>query len=106
MIEENIVNCTRCGAPLTDMKIKVSLYLDVDRLKETGIWEEIPNLSQYSAEILCPDCFDKWVNLQTQMNIPYKEDTQECSTNNCMENNQENEKNKENIKYNTSLILE
>lgn len=68
-----INNCTRCGKKFTDLRMQVTLELYTERLRDTGIWEEIPNLCQESVEYLCPECFDKWVDIQSQMDIPYQE---------------------------------
>lgn len=75
-LNEEITNCTRCGKPFTDFRLQVIMELHTDRLKDTGAWEEVPNLCQTSIEYLCKDCFNTWVDIQTQMNIPYSEDTE------------------------------
>ena len=44
-----------------------------ERLKETEVWEEIANLTQTSTEVLCPNCFDKFVDAMSSLNIPHEE---------------------------------
>ena len=63
-------HCSRCGTALTDLRIFVELNIGVDRLKETGVWESIPNLDQSTREVLCKDCFDEFAALLEQMNTP------------------------------------
>lgn len=61
-------HCSRCGTPLTDLRIFVALSIGVDRLKETGVWESIPNLDQMTREVLCKECFDEFAAVLEQMN--------------------------------------
>lgn len=61
--------CSRCGAELKDLKIHVSLNINVDRLKTTDVWEEIPNLDQVSKDVLCESCFDSFASILEKMNV-------------------------------------
>lgn len=71
MIKDEVFNkCTRCGKEFTDLKVSVELGLYVERLKDTGVWEEVPNMTQESREYLCPDCFNKLCDILAQMNLP------------------------------------
>ena len=71
MIKDEVFNkCTRCGKEFTDLKVSVELGLYVERLKDTGVWEEVPNMTQESREYLCPDCFNKLCDILSQMNLP------------------------------------
>lgn len=65
--------CTRCGKDFNDFKIDISFSIKVDRLKENSVWEYVPNLDQVSREILCDDCFKKFSDLMSQLNIKHKE---------------------------------
>lgn len=71
MIRDEVFNkCTRCGKEFTDLKVSVELGLFVERLRDTGVWEDVPNMSQESREFLCPDCFNKLCDILAQMNLP------------------------------------
>lgn len=54
-------NCTLCGKPLDDFKINVDLTVSAQRLTDAGVWEAISNTNINSREILCNECFDKFV---------------------------------------------
>lgn len=69
-----ISNCTRCGKEIDNLRINVILKIDVQRLKESSTWENIPNLNNTSREVLCEDCFDKFSTIMSQMNIPYQKE--------------------------------
>lgn len=64
--------CTRCGKELNDFKIDINFSIKVDRMKNDSIWEYIPNLDNNSREVLCLDCFNKFSELMSKMNIKYK----------------------------------
>jgi len=64
--------CTRCGSILNEFKIKVTFNIVAERLKESSVWEEIPNLRNESREIICYDCFSKFTDAMQSLNIPYK----------------------------------
>lgn len=71
MIKDEVFNkCTRCGKEFTDLKVSVELGLFVERLRDTGVWEDVPNMNQESKEYLCPDCFNKLCDILAQMNLP------------------------------------
>lgn len=74
MARYDIVKCTRCGRTFEDLRIKTTLSIQVDRLTETGLWEEIPNLYQVSQDYLCKECFDNLANILEKMNEPYSEE--------------------------------
>ena len=65
--------CSRCGANLNDLRLTVKLDIFTERLKETEVWEEIANLTQTSTDVLCPNCFDKFVDAMSSLNIPHEE---------------------------------
>ena len=67
-----INNCTRCGKELNDFKVNIKLEMRVDRKKDSSVWEYIPNLDTRSHEILCVECFDKFSNLMSELNIKYE----------------------------------
>ncbi len=73
-IQYQITKCTRCGKEFKDFKISVVLNINTYRLKETGIWESIPNLEQTSQDVLCRDCFDSFANILEKMNEPQTKD--------------------------------
>lgn len=99
MIKDEVFKrCTRCGKEFTDLKVEVNLGLYVERIRDTGVWEEVPNMNQESREYLCPDCFNKLCDILAQMNLPQangtsdndhnvivpteeKEENSECSCN-------------------------
>lgn len=60
--------CTRCGKKLGDLKITISQNFKTARLKESGQWENLPNLDVNSYETLCKECFDEYAHLLSQMN--------------------------------------
>lgn len=71
MIKDEVFKrCTRCGKEFTDLKVEVNLGLYVERIRDTGVWEEVPNMNQESKEYLCPDCFNKLCDILSQMNLP------------------------------------
>ncbi len=63
--------CTRCKKDLTDFRISVAFNINVSRLKESSVWEEVPNLNNASKEILCYDCFNLFTELMSKLNIKY-----------------------------------
>lgn len=67
-----ISNCTRCKASLVDLQIDISFNIKTNRIKESGVWENIPNLNNDSREVLCKDCFDLFVKSMEQMNIKHQ----------------------------------
>jgi DNA-directed RNA polymerase subunit RPC12/RpoP len=73
-VQYQIYKCTRCGKEFKDFKILITLSIDTFRLKETGIWETIPNLTQVSQDVLCRDCFDAFANILEKMNTPQSEE--------------------------------
>lgn len=68
-----IENCTRCGEKLGKFRINTILHIDTQRLKENGVWENIPNLDNTSKEILCEKCFNEFAEILENMNIKYEE---------------------------------
>lgn len=68
----DINRCSRCGKKLNDLRLTIRLDIFTERLKETGAWEEIPNLTQVSTETLCPECFDRFVDAMATLNIPHE----------------------------------
>ena len=64
--------CTRCGKELNDLKISINFNIKVDRMKDSSIWEYIPNLDNHSNEILCMECFEQFSELMSQLNIKYE----------------------------------
>lgn len=66
--------CTRCGKPFTNLRMRVTLSLYTERMKESGVWEEIPNLNQSSTEVLCEKCFDDFCDVMNQMNVKHVEE--------------------------------
>jgi hypothetical protein len=65
----NVVACTRCRTPFTDMRVEVNLETMVDRFRDDRDWESISNLTLHSREILCPECFYKFADLLQTLNI-------------------------------------
>ena len=57
---DKITNCTRCTASLDEFRIEVKLNTNVHRKKESGDWENLPNMNIVSREVLCKSCFDKF----------------------------------------------
>lgn len=68
----DINRCSRCGKKFEDLRLSIRLDIFTERLKETGAWEEIPNLTQVSSETLCPECFNKFVDAMASLNIPHE----------------------------------
>jgi len=56
-------NCTRCGAELDDLKINLKLSISVNRLSESGLWEDIPNSILDPQETLCQNCFSEFTDV-------------------------------------------
>lgn len=67
-----IYKCTRCQKPLEEMRVEVALATGVERLRVDKEWENIPNLSLSSREVLCPECFYAFVDKLKELNIPMK----------------------------------
>lgn len=65
--------CTRCGKKFDKLRINTILHIDTQRLKENGVWENIPNLNNTSKEMLCEECFNKFANVLGEMNKKYEE---------------------------------
>lgn len=64
--------CTRCKKKLSEMKIDIEFHINVTAEKENSIWEELPNLNNNSREVLCLECFNKFSDAMSQLNIEYK----------------------------------
>jgi len=54
--------CTVCGKELHDLKIVIRLQYQVHRKTAADTWEPVENTSLSSTEIMCKDCFDKFVD--------------------------------------------
>lgn len=67
----NICQCTKCKKTFDDFKIDINFKINVDRLKENGDWEYIPNLDNLSREVLCYDCFMEFTDLMSAFNRKY-----------------------------------
>lgn len=63
------MNCSKCGKELDDFKIEISFRIIVNRMLKSGQWEYIPNLDNNSNEVLCYDCFDKFSEVISQLNL-------------------------------------
>jgi len=101
--------CSRCGKKFTNLRITTTLGIYVERLKETGIWEEIPNLDQVSKDILCEDCFEKLSNALETMNITSSEEEKrriEEHQKDPLKTKKSKEKNLEALKTEKIYILE
>ena len=49
--------CTRCDKDFKDFIVDVQMNISTNRIKDNGILEGLPNLSQSSREVLCTECF-------------------------------------------------
>lgn len=63
-----ISKCTRCNKPLTSTKSYVGLTINSYRKTSKNAWEKIANLESQTKEILCEECFDKFLKLIERMN--------------------------------------
>lgn len=68
------MNCTRCNKELKDLKIEVGLSVYVERIKENGVTEQVPNSNTNSREILCFECFEEFSKALENLNYKYEED--------------------------------
>lgn len=68
MISQLLVKCTRCGAILKDMRHTVSMNLISEKEKESGAWENLANLNLTTNEVLCDECFNKFLDKMQEMN--------------------------------------
>lgn len=68
-----INNCTRCGKEFDKFRIMTIFHMETQRIKENGVWEEIPNLNNTSKEILCEECFDELTHVLEGMNKKHEE---------------------------------
>lgn len=65
-------NCSRCGKVFNDVRIRVALRVEMERIKTNEMWENIENSKNVSHEILCKDCFDIFAEtMEKGMNIKY-----------------------------------
>jgi len=69
MLEINLKKCSRCKKDFTDIIAAVKLDIEVFRLDESDIPEQIANLDQESHEFLCKECFDDFASVLEQMNL-------------------------------------
>ena len=61
--------CSLCGKELTDLSIKITLNVDVDRKRVDDVWEIIPNMSEVQfRENLCIDCFNLFADKLGELN--------------------------------------
>lgn len=65
--------CSRCGKTLTKFRITTILHMETQRIKENGVWENIPNLGNTSKEILCEECFEEFAEILEGMNKKHGE---------------------------------
>jgi hypothetical protein len=71
--------CTRCGKEFKDFRVDLRVQTRVDRLREDGVWEFIPNLDIRSREVLCYDCFDKFTAaIGGEMNVSFQSPDNTC----------------------------
>ena len=54
--------CSFCGKELEKSAVVVELNTKALRMKSTGIWEKIDNFYLHSKEIICEECFSKFIN--------------------------------------------
>lgn len=73
LLELDLKRCSRCSKKFTDLIAAVTMELEVFRLSETGVPEGIPNLKQAPREYLCKECFDKFADVMSQLNMKYQE---------------------------------
>ncbi len=71
--------CTRCGKEFKDFRVDIRIQTRVDRLREDGVWEFIPNLDVGSREVLCYECFNMFTSaISGEMNVPYRAPENTC----------------------------
>ena len=58
----DITHCTKCGKKFNNTRIKIELKVSSDRLTSVGSWENVANMDIKSAEVLCSECFDVFVD--------------------------------------------
>ncbi len=56
------MKCTQCGKEL-DIRVDIALDFKVSRLKSDETWELIPNSVVRPGEVLCEECFSKFVDV-------------------------------------------
>lgn len=59
----NKMKCTSCDKELTDLRIRLALAFEIERLTEADIWEQVPNSISKPQETLCKECFSDFVDL-------------------------------------------
>lgn len=67
-----VKHCSRCKKEIKDLKINITMRVETERLKNNSVWEKIPNLDNISHEVLCEECFNKFADVMSQMNIKHK----------------------------------
>ncbi len=60
---QEIEKCTRCGKKINDIKVFIDMHIHVKREKSTKEWEDIANSDNITHEIVCKECFDKFVQV-------------------------------------------
>lgn len=67
-------NCTFCDKKFDNFQIEIEFTIRTKRLTEQETWEKIGNLNLTTKEILCEDCYNKFMNsfqksLEEQKNV-------------------------------------
>lgn len=57
-----VEKCTLCNRDLSDLKILIKLNCHVFRETSNKSWESVDNSNVNSNEMLCKECFDKFVD--------------------------------------------
>ncbi|MCF7870398.1 MAG: hypothetical protein K9M01_04705 [Candidatus Omnitrophica bacterium] len=66
------MKCTFCGKEMDEFQVGVTLNIKTSRLRNDDTWEEVPNMSLSSKEVLCSDCFSEFAEVLNEQVLKAK----------------------------------
>jgi len=56
-----INECTRCNKKIKELKLFIGFKIEAERETSIETWESIGNMSMETKEVVCQECFNKFV---------------------------------------------
>jgi len=82
MKNKKIERCTFCNKEFNNFKTSIELKTRTERLTVQHTWEKIGNLDIQNRELLCEDCFNKFL---TAFKIAVNDNISSTENNNIIE---------------------
>lgn len=59
---EKVKQCTFCKKEFDNFKMLIKFHTETHRRMQQDVWEKIGNLDVTNHEIVCEDCFNKFID--------------------------------------------